>query len=348
MVGRAFKEAGIDPGTLSYVEAHGTGTSLGDPIEIAGLTKVFQESRVGGQKCAIGSVKSNIGHSESAAGIAGLTKVLLQMKHRQLVPSLHSAVLNPHIDFDRTPFVVQQELAEWKRPVIDGREVPRRATVSSFGAGGSNACLLLEEYVPEAEVRVQRKVTVENPAVVVLSAKEEPRLIEQARHLLIVLQEEAFTEADLVDFAYTLQVGREAMEERLALTASSVGELVEKLAGFLNGEDGIDGLYRGQLKGNKETLSLFAADEDLQAAIEAWVSKRKYAKLLDLWVKGLAFDWSRLYEGNRPRRISLPSYPFAKQRCWVEPLMENPGAASLHRRLQAQKRTFCTMSKARL
>ncbi|WP_088833756.1 SDR family NAD(P)-dependent oxidoreductase [Paenibacillus tyrfis] len=328
VVGRAFKEAGIDPGTLSYVEAHGTGTSLGDPIEIAGLTKVFQESRVGGQKCAIGSVKSNIGHSESAAGIAGLTKVLLQMKHRQLVPSLHSAVLNPHIDFDRTPFVVQQELAEWKRPVIDGREVPRRATVSSFGAGGSNACLLLEEYVPEAEVRVQRKVTAENPAVVVLSAKEEPRLIEQARHLLTVLQEEAFTEADLVDLAYTLQVGREAMEERLALTASSVGELVEKLAGFLNGEDGIDGLYRGQLKGNKETLSLFAADEDLQAAIEAWVSKRKYAKLLDLWVKGLAFDWSRLYEGNRPRRISLPTYPFAKQRCWVEPLMENPGVAS--------------------
>ncbi|MFS0873157.1 SDR family NAD(P)-dependent oxidoreductase [Paenibacillus xylanilyticus] len=327
VVGRAFKEAGIDPGTLSYVEAHGTGTSLGDPIEIAGLTKVFQESPVGGQKCAIGSVKSNIGHSESAAGIAGLTKVLLQMKHRQLVPSLHSAVLNPHIDFDRTPFVVQQELAEWKRPVIDGREVPRRATVSSFGAGGSNACLLLEEYVPEAEVRVQRKVTAENPAVVVLSAKEEPRLIEQARHILTVLQEESFTEADLVDLAYTLQVGREAMEERLALTVSDVGELVEKLAGFLNGEDGIDGLYRGQLKGNKETLSLFAADEDLQAAIEAWVNKRKFTKLLDLWVKGLAFDWSRLYEGNRPRRISLPTYPFVKQRCWVEPL--NPGVASL-------------------
>ncbi|MET0335643.1 MAG: SDR family NAD(P)-dependent oxidoreductase, partial [Rhizobacter sp.] len=138
VISQALAESGIAPRAISYIEAHGTGTALGDPIEIAGLSKAFgtydpQDT----QYCAIGSAKSNIGHCESAAGIAGLTKVLLQMRHGQLVPSLHSEVLNPNIDFGRTPFRVQRELATWDRPVIDGREQPRTAGISSFGAGGS-------------------------------------------------------------------------------------------------------------------------------------------------------------------------------------------------------------------
>ncbi|MBH8605980.1 polyketide synthase, partial [Thermoactinomyces sp. CICC 10522] len=151
VIKQAFRQAGIDPRTLQYIEAHGTGTALGDPIEIAGLTKAFQEYTGDRQFCAIGSVKSNIGHAESAAGIAGLSKILLQMKYGQLVPSLHSRVLNRHIDFASTPFVVQQELAEWKRPVVmrQGvpREAPRRAGISSFGAGGANAHIVIEEYL---------------------------------------------------------------------------------------------------------------------------------------------------------------------------------------------------------
>src|SRR6185436_4001023 len=123
-------KARLDPATLGYIETHGTGTSLGDPIEIAGLVRAFegaaaQAGRQGVQSCAIGSVKSNIGHLESAAGIAAVTKVLLQLKHRQLVPSLHAERLNPHIDFASTPFYVQRSLEDWKP-----REgAPRRAAV---------------------------------------------------------------------------------------------------------------------------------------------------------------------------------------------------------------------------
>lgn len=125
------------------------------------------------QFCAIGSAKSNIGHCESAAGIAGVTKVLLQMKYRQLAPSLHSNVLNPNIDFLNSPFKVQQELEEWKRPIIsvNGKdiELPRIAGVSSFGAGGVNAHILIEEYAPEpVEERLPAR---KQPAVIVLSAK---------------------------------------------------------------------------------------------------------------------------------------------------------------------------------
>src|SRR5262249_14177668 len=129
--------------------------------------------------CLIGSAKSNIGHCESAAGIAGLTKVLLQMQHQQIVPSLHSAQLNPHIDFGKSPFEVNQSLREWERPVIDGRSVPRIAGISSFGAGGSNAHLLVEEYPSPAVQPAQW-----SDVVIVLSARTSEQLRQKARELV--------------------------------------------------------------------------------------------------------------------------------------------------------------------
>ncbi|WP_338551792.1 SDR family NAD(P)-dependent oxidoreductase [Paenibacillus sp. KS-LC4] len=328
VIEQALRQAGLDPSMVSYIEAHGTGTSLGDPIEIAGLSKAFQAKADGKQpSCAIGSAKSNIGHCESAAGIAGVTKVLLQMKHGQLAPSLHAKVLNPNIDFEATPFVVQQELGEWKRPLVEiggqVREVPRIAGISSFGAGGSNAHVIIEEYVPAESLRTFVEVTPQNPAVFVLSAKNEQRLHQQAENLLAVLQEGRFANGNFADMAYTLQVGREAMEERLAVVAGSVEQLIRKLEAFISGQEEISKLFRGQVKGNRDTFSLFAADEELQEAIEKWIQRRKLSKLADLWVKGLALDWSKLWGEELPRRISLPTYPFAKQRFWA-PQFERP------------------------
>ncbi|MCC5466707.1 SDR family NAD(P)-dependent oxidoreductase [Pelosinus baikalensis] len=342
VIGQAIKETGINPRTISYIEAHGTGTSLGDPIEIAGLTKTLEEYTQDKQFCAIGSAKSNIGHCESAAGIAGVTKVLLQLKHRQLAPSLHSEVLNPNIDFENTPFIVQQELTEWKRPVVEingeSKEYPRIAGISSFGAGGSNAHVVIAEYIPDNQKQPQI-TTSQSPAIIVLSAKNEDRLKVQAQQLLAVIREQQFTDASLSDMAYTFQVGREAMEERLGLIVGSIKELIEKLEGFVEGRDDIEDLYRGQVKRNKEALAIFTADEEMQEAINKWIQRRKYAKFLDLWVKGLNFDWSKLYGDTKPQRISLPTYPFAKERYWVpeiniksvEGITRGPAvAASIH------------------
>ncbi|MDJ1631520.1 polyketide synthase [Bacillus velezensis] len=172
----AFERANVPARTVSYIEAHGTGTALGDPIEIAGLTKAFEEDTTDKQFCAIGSAKSNISHCESAAGIAGLTKILFQLKDRQIAPSLHADQLNPNIDFAYTPFAVQQELGEWKRPVIGGKELPRRAGLSSFGAGGANAHLVIEEYTADKE---PDETPADQPAIIVLSAKNSERLTEK-------------------------------------------------------------------------------------------------------------------------------------------------------------------------
>lgn len=140
----ALQDAMVDPHSLSYIEAHGTGTTLGDPIEVAGLTEALGAHDQ--PYCAIGSLKANIGHLEAAAGIAGLTKVLLQMRHGQLAPSLYAADPNPHIAFDQAPVRVQTQAMPWQaRP-----GVPRRAGISSFGAGGVNAHLIVEEYRSES------------------------------------------------------------------------------------------------------------------------------------------------------------------------------------------------------
>ncbi len=320
-ISRALKESRIDPRQIGYIEAHGTGTKLGDPIEIAALNKAFQSYTQDTGFCLIGSAKSNIGHCESAAGIAGLTKVLLQMRHRQIVPSLHSERLNPHIDFDKSPFVVNQSLRDWDAPVVDGRVLPRIAGISSFGAGGSNAHMLIEEY----NASVDQPVT-HAQVVVVVSARTAEQLRQKARELLAFVRSDIGA-VDPTAMAYTLQVGREAMDERLCFVVSTATSLAEKLEAFIAGEQGIDECYEGQAKRNREALALFGSDTDLQQTVEKWIANRKLSKLAELWAKGLNVDWSRLYGEARPRRMSLPTYPFAKERYWIDMPVGGRGAA---------------------
>ncbi|HEY6872549.1 MAG TPA: amino acid adenylation domain-containing protein [Geobacteraceae bacterium] len=317
VIEEAIRRSGIDPRTISCIEAHGTGTALGDPIEIAGLTDVFRKYTKDIGFCSISSVKSNMGHAEAAAGIAQLTKVLLQFKHQTLVKNLiHGKGLNPNIDFSESPFLVQQDTQHWKRPVVDGQEFPRRAGISSFGAGGANAHIVVEEYIQEAGDNVIPSAP-QTPAIVVLSAKDEDRLKEQAQQLLTAIREQQFSDHSLADIAYTLQTGREAMEERLALIVESVNELGRMLEEFLEGRAGMANCFRGQVKSNKKTMSIFIGDEEVQKAVEAWIVKGEYAKVSELWAKGMVIDWSRLYGNRLLRRISLPTYPFARERYWV-------------------------------
>ncbi|MGJ7907985.1 SDR family NAD(P)-dependent oxidoreductase [Actinopolyspora sp. H202] len=323
----AFDRAGVDARTISYIEAHGTGTALGDPIEINGLNRAFSQDTQDVQFCAIGSVKSNIGHAEAAAGIAGVFKTLLQLRHGQLVPSLHAEEPNPNIHFGSTPFALQRELAPWQRPVVpmDGvvREVPRRAGVSSFGAGGANAHVMIEEYV-----HGQRTVSSAGPVVVVLSAKDEQRLTEQASNLLRWLSAGEREEVALADIAYTLQIGREAMTERLGTVVNSYAELTERLRTFLEPPGSGRGLHRGRAGRTDRGVSALIADEDMSAVTGKWLAEGKYAKVLDLWVNGFEVDWRRMYSGRSPRIVPLPTYPFARERYWIveQPVGSGTGA----------------------
>ncbi|MFJ9818691.1 amino acid adenylation domain-containing protein [Streptomyces sp. NPDC101151] len=326
VVGEALAASGIDARSIGYIEAHGTGTSLGDPIEIAGLMRALEAAGPLPDHCAIGSVKSNIGHAESAAGIAGVTKVLLQMRHRQLVPSLHASTLNPHIDFDGTPLRVQRSLEPWRRPgEADGGETlsgPRVAGVSSFGAGGSNAHIILSEY--ETPAPPPRSRTAGRPALLVLSAASEPQLVEQAQRLAARLAE--LTEDDLPDAAWTLQTGRTALQERLAFSAGSLAEARALLAEFAAGPGRPGAWLRGSVLTEAEP-----DDAERAGALDDWFRDAACDRLLRLWARGIEVPWETVqtaYRTNgpdgaaaaepRPRRIPLPGYPFARERCWID------------------------------
>ncbi|MEU3907628.1 SDR family NAD(P)-dependent oxidoreductase [Streptomyces goshikiensis] len=174
----ALTAAGVDPATIGYIEAHGTGTSLGDPIEVQGLRDAFAGVET---TCALGSVKSVIGHLESAAGVAAVTKVLLQLRHRTLVPTLHCEEVNPALRLDDSPFRLQRTTEPWPA----GPAGVRRAGVSSFGAGGSNAHLILEEAEP-----LPPAAEPAGPAVLVLSAEDDDQLARVAGDLLAVLEQD--------------------------------------------------------------------------------------------------------------------------------------------------------------
>jgi polyketide synthase PksL len=320
VIAGALMAAGVDPRSLSYLEAHGTGTSLGDPIEIAGLAKAFRKVGSSPSSCAIGSVKSNIGHCESAAGISAVTKVLLQMQHGELVPSLHSGTLNPHIDFDRTPLRVQQRLEPWQRPRIDVdgeyRTFPRIAGVSSFGGGGSNAHVVISEHVPRTPRRASSSADL-RPALLVLSAKSEAQLVEQARRLHARLAE--LSDEDLLDVAWTLQTGRMALEERLALAATSLEAARSRLESFVADPRRSGGWVRGTVRPDRKT-----SDAELRSAMSDWSERGAYDRLLRSWADGAAVDWESIHPSTASmRRISLPGYPFARERCWLDLVTSN-------------------------
>lgn len=317
----AIKMANIHPSTISYVEAHGTGTSLGDPIEVTGLTKAFQSDTDERQYCSLGSIKSNIGHLEAAAGIAGLTKILLQLKHKKIVPSLHAEELNPNITFENTPFYVQQKLEDWKQPVTkDGQKVSRRAGISSFGAGGANAHVIVEEYVSKQKARSDSS---HKQHIVVLSAQTTEQLEQYANDMIQYLDTHHL---ELEKVAFTLQTGRKAMEERLAIIVDSIEELRSKLHYFLDGVIA-EGIYRGRAqkstqKIKKQTdnpLVTFLQGRDINDYSNYLLHSRQLDKLAQLWMLGGTVDWKELYQesGYIPNKISLPTYPFARERYWI-------------------------------
>ncbi|HLX07031.1 MAG TPA: amino acid adenylation domain-containing protein [Thermoanaerobaculia bacterium] len=199
--------AGVTPDEVSYVEAHGTGTPLGDPIEIAALTKVFRAATARRGFCAIGSVKTNIGHLDAASGVAGLIKATLALEHREIPPSLHFTVPNPRIDFAASPFFVNAELSPWP-----GGEAPRRAGVSSFGIGGTNAHLVLGEAPPAAPSGPSRPLQ-----LLPLSARSAAALEALTDRLAGHLA--AHPDVCLADVAHTLQVGRRPLPHRRVLIA---------------------------------------------------------------------------------------------------------------------------------
>ncbi|MEZ3181298.1 SDR family NAD(P)-dependent oxidoreductase [Streptomyces pimonensis] len=310
LIASVYRDAGVDARTVTYVEAHGTGTEVGDPIEVRGLRKAF--AAVDGRAdtepvepwCLLGTVKSNVGHTEAAAGLTGVVKTVLAMRHGMLPPTLHFTEPNPLLDLDGSPFRVVDRPTPW--PAGDA---PRRAGVSAFGLGGTNAHVLLEDFpdtragAPEHDGR---------PVVVPLSARTPERLRARLRQLHAFLTEtgpgDGSTPPALTDLAHTLTVGRDPMAHRAAFVVGTTGQLAVAVRRLLDGEHGPDTFTGAADRRSGEPAGPPVPDSDPYAAARHWVSGTGRTPVPD------------------GRRIPLPAYPFDPQRHWAEPL-EVPDSA---------------------
>jgi amino acid adenylation domain-containing protein len=282
-----YREAGINPETIGYVEAHGTGTRLGDPIEVEALTKAFGEFTERKRFCRIGSVKENIGHLAAAAGVAGLIKVLLALRHQQIPPNVHVKNPNPAIDFENSPFVLDTKPQEWK--VHDS--ALRRAAVSSFGFSGTNAHLVVEEWPAVARAHAAAKAAY----LFTLSAKTESALEHKRRDLAAWLMSAGRRER-VENVSYTLNARRSHFRHRLWWVASSIDDLARQIANpareFVSGSGLLD-----------ELGARYAAGEDLD-----WESLHKGEAQRIVTLPPYPFERKRYWHKERPEAEALAMF----------------------------------------
>jgi amino acid adenylation domain-containing protein len=271
--------AGVHPDSIRYVEAHGTGTPVGDPIEIAALTQAFRGGTDRRGFCAVGTVKPNIGHLDTAAGVAGLIKTVLALEHRQIPPSINYRAPNPQIDFAASPFYVADRLEPWES---DGR--PRRAGVSSFGIGGTNAHVVLEEG-PQPEPSGPPR-----PAqLLLLSAKTPTALAAAAARLADHLEARPeWGAAGLADAAFTLRLGRAELRHRRAVVCRGRAEAVAAL----RGADPARSFTRAAAAGPTSTLFLFPGQgaQHVGMGTELYAEEPVFRAALDACAEGLAAE----------------------------------------------------------
>lgn len=316
VIKNAWLKTGFDPSTVSYIEAHGTGTALGDPVEVNSLVKAFSqlqneykgEKTVEKLRCAIGAVKSNIGHLEAASGMAGIIKVLLSMKHKVIPANVNFHECNPEINIEGSGFFIPKENEVWNRECdIYGNEVLRRAGISSFGYGGANAHIVIEEYPQISNGNAHNSGT---NVIIPVSAKCKESLYGYLEDLNRFLSDNE--NIDINDIAYTLQLGRNQYNTRVLFLVKDIAELKEQISVFLKEKQESTGVYVG----TDENIDwVFKSDSGIENDfIRMLIEKNEYRQLCKLWVNGVNIDWSLLEPVGK--RVTLPTYYFLKNPHW--------------------------------
>ncbi|MCP4272340.1 MAG: type I polyketide synthase, partial [Gammaproteobacteria bacterium] len=286
----------------------GTGTSLGDPIELQGIEQAFADFSQPNKTsfCGIGSLKSNLGHLEAAAGIAGLLKVVLSIQKKQLPSTIHFNKLNPKIELKDLPLYIVSKHQEWD--VLEDQL--RFASVSSFGSGGTNAHVVLQEY----RQAVKGEIT-QDFYLFVLSAGNLERLRAYAERILSWLERDQ-EQVNFSDFIYTFQVGRSSMQERLAVKVRGFRGLQSKLKQWLEGEEGLEDCWQEESEKADSNIRYLLKGKSGQQVIYTALEENDLRQLATIWTMGIEIDWKALYKAT-PRRISVPSYPFFKNQYWI-------------------------------
>ncbi len=290
----AWRQAGIDPETITYIEAHGTGTKLGDPIEIEAIRQAFSRFTRRKQFCAVSSVKPHVGHLIGCAGLAGFVRAALALQHRTIPPTLHCERPNRSIAFEDTAVFVNDIVRPWNVP----KGVPRRCGVSSFGFSGTNCHIVLEEEPTAAETQPELSPPA-SPHVMTLSAKSQAALRRTVRQFAAWLSASAHESMEAI--CTTLHTARTHYDYRLVVIGLDAQDMLDRLGELAS--DPMDTIVPG--------AGLVVATEQIPDE-----SLRSFCAA---YARGEAVSWEALYEGRAYRRTRLPGYPFAPSRCWIQP-----------------------------
>lgn len=325
LIRKAIDKSNISADDISYIEAHGTGTQLGDPIEFNALTKAFRSQSDQKQFCAIGSVKSNIGHTYASSGLVSIVKSCLMLKHKAIPATLNINFPNSKIDFENSPFYLNRQYKEW-----DTETLPRRCGVSNFGFSGTNCHAILEEFVDS-----ERPEQAINAYPFILSATTRNGLKTAVDTYFDYLSSN--DEVRLSDICYTASVGRGHYQYRLAIVAKDKSELIEKLAKYEYATNLTEQRYVGAIKmiqdsrrginwGELTIDDVKQLNESTNQCISELLNNKDdevdrnllIERLCNLYVRGSEAIWNDLFLKEDVRRISLPSYTFNSNRCWPE------------------------------
>lgn len=328
LIEKAIKDAEVDVNKISYIEAHGTATKLGDPIEVKGIQNAYSKLTKRKQFCAIGSVKTNIGHMDNVAGLAGLAKVVLAMKHKVLPASLHFEQPNRNISFVNSPVYVNDRTTEWNK------EETVYAGINSFGLSGTNCHLILksaDEY--QRDTQQYEIADQEKNYILPLSAKSKESLKKLAERYITYLEE---NQINLQDMTFTASIGRMHCNYRCCFIFSSKEQLLELLHGFVNEEEKSilrQTIHLGEFRVVSEESDkariyditekekkLFSEEALALVSNASLVNEAEcLMDIAKLYIKGADIPWKLVFRDKDVRRISLPTYPFEKSRCWIEP-----------------------------
>ena len=326
LIKRALQAASINPATISYIETHGTGTELGDPIEINGLKSAFDTDNIDNKQIVIGlgSVKTNIGHLELAAGIAGLIKILLQFKYEKLAPTLNCIPKNPYVKLQNTPFYLVKESAAWKRKhTKNGELIPLRAGLSSFGFGGVNCHVVLEESAKLASLNPIKHDSIDLPLVI--SAKNNSQLIEYLKKWMVY----SFDKINLKDLIHTSLMGRDSFSKRVAIFINDVSQIravFEDILNYLTQDAQMIKPFDGpELEGGNwffgdsdryQEYVDWIGNETLENILQSWLQEKNINGFAKHWVRGGKVNWSSLITPDWSR-VEIPIYPLSKEIYWV-------------------------------
>ncbi|WP_312886184.1 beta-ketoacyl synthase N-terminal-like domain-containing protein, partial [Paenibacillus plantarum] len=313
VIDKAWSDAGVDPETIDYIEAHGTGTKLGDPIEVKGIKDAFSRYTRKKQFCAVGSVKTNMGHLDTAAGIAGLLKAVLSLKHQQIPASLYFKTPNRNIDFEDSPLYVNRALIPWESIG------PRRCGITSLGLSGTNAHVILEEAPSFWNDQETQYSSLRVLAISSLTEKSLKILVSKYRSFL-----ERNELVNIDDLCFTTNTGRGHYSHRLALIFEDITDLEKKLKQ-------LESIEWYQIKDEEihyKTINDQAleyqkdrsewTDQRVMELIKIGFHRETLIEICRMYTEGCDLNWDLLYKGQRRRRISLPTYSFEAQRCWIQ------------------------------